>query len=325
MEIAKALILVDGRDGRRPPTPSFPGVDPLFPIANRPILFHHLHELRRAGVLEATILAHEGAGDAIAAAVRDGRDWGLLVRHDRWDAAAGLHHALRASRDFIVDEPVLVQRAGTLIDDRVHAHIATFAREGLDALALRMRASTADSDSGYLLSPRAISILMRRGAVDNPVAGVEADGGRVRVESVDGCMPCEGGVEALLDSNRRVLERLPAPDDRPALDRCTVQGAVVIHPTAEVERSLLRGPLIVGPHARIADAYIGPYTSIGAGAVVEGSEIEHSIVLAQARIEFVGTRLESSVIGRGARVGRSFDVPGAIRMSVGDGAEVVLR
>ncbi len=92
-----------------------------------------------------------------------------------------------------------------------------------------------------------------------------------------------------------------------------------------MHRSLLRGPVIVGPGASIADAYIGPYTSVGAGVVVEGSEIEYSILLAGAELRFLGMRLESSVIGRGARIVRAFELPGAIRMSVGEGAEIVLR
>jgi glucose-1-phosphate thymidylyltransferase len=59
--------------------------------------------------------------------------------------------------------------------------------------------------------------------------------------------------------------------------------------------------------------------------VIEGAEIEYSIVLAEAQLRFVGARLESSVIGRGARVVRGFELPGAIRMSIGDGAEVILK
>jgi glucose-1-phosphate thymidylyltransferase len=31
------------------------------------------------------------------------------------------------------------------------------------------------------------------------------------------------------------------------------------------------------------------------------------------------------VIGRGARIARGFGLPGAIRVAVGDGAEVILR
>jgi glucose-1-phosphate thymidylyltransferase len=74
----------------------------------------------------------------------------------------------------------------------------------------------------------------------------------------------------------------------------------------------------------VRDAYIGPYSAIGADVVVEGTEIEHSIVFPGAELRFVGTRLETSIIGKGARVVRSFGVPNALRLSIGDGAEVAL-
>ncbi len=55
MEIAKALVLA-GRTDRDQPWPSVrSGPKHLVPVANRPILFHHLEALRTAGVLEATI------------------------------------------------------------------------------------------------------------------------------------------------------------------------------------------------------------------------------------------------------------------------------
>jgi glucose-1-phosphate thymidylyltransferase len=38
----------------------------------------------------------------------------------------------------------------------------------------------------------------------------------------------------------------------------------------------------------------------------------------------VGTRLESSVIGHGARVVRGFALPSAMRIAIGDGAEMLL-
>ena len=47
-------------------------------------------------------------------------------------------------------------------------------------------------------------------------------------------------------------------------------------------------------------------------------------MLDRAQLLYVGARLETSVIGRGARVSRSFTVPTAMQLSVGDGAEVTL-
>jgi glucose-1-phosphate thymidylyltransferase len=144
------------------------------------------------------------------------------------------------------------------------------------------------------------------------------------VQSVDGCLPCHGDLDALLDCNRRMLEQLDGDAAGALLEDCEVQGHVIVHPSAEVRRSTLRGPLIVGPGARLTDAYVGPYSSIGANVTIEGAEIEHSIVLPGAELAFVGTRIESSVIGEGARIARAFRKPSSLRMSIGNGAEVLL-
>jgi glucose-1-phosphate thymidylyltransferase len=329
MEIAKALILA-GSGSDDCPWPIVPGSRHLFPVANRPILFHNLEALRAAGILEATILAEAHAGTAIESAVGDGRAWGLSIRHAEWRAADGLLSALSVGRDFMGDEPVLVEHGDALLRERMHVHLTAFARERLDALALRLERNVAPITGhltpGYLLSPRAVAMLVDGDASGaNPVARLRAGGGRVRVQAVDGCLPCHGDLEALIESNRCMLEGHTASVDPASMEDSTVHGAVEVHPTAKIRRSLLRGPVIIGPGATVTDAYIGPYTSIGAGVVVEGSEIEHSIVLPDAQLRFIGTRLESSVIGRGARIVRGFALPAAMRVSLGDGAEVILR
>jgi len=98
----------------------------------------------------------------------------------------------------------------------------------------------------------------------------------------------------------------------------------VVHPTARVESSTIVGPAIVGPDATVLNAYIGSYTSIGAGVHVEGAEIERSIILPGARITHIGGRLVGSVVGRDARIFRDFSLPRALRLDVGDGGEVAL-
>jgi glucose-1-phosphate thymidylyltransferase len=82
---------------------------------------------------------------------------------------------------------------------------------------------------------------------------------------------------------------------------------------------------VIGANATILDAFFGPYTAIGGGARIEGAEIEHSIVCSGAEVLHVGARLESSVVGRDARVARVFSVPRGVRLHIGDGASVVLQ
>ena len=86
----------------------------------------------------------------------------------------------------------------------------------------------------------------------------------------------------------------------------------------------MRGPAVIGRGARITDAYVGPYTAIGDDVVIEGAEIEHSIVLEGAQLRSVGTRIESSVIGQNARVARTFTRPSFLRLALGAGGEILL-
>jgi glucose-1-phosphate thymidylyltransferase len=322
MEIAKALILTaENADDDRWPAPSRTPRQ-LFPVANRPILFHNLEAVRTAGVLEATIMVGPGTGDAIREAVGDGGEWGLNLKFAEWSGQGGMRGALASGRTFVGDEPVLVQRGDALLRDRIHRLISAFALEDLDLMALELTGAASAQRPGYLLSPRAVSILCDQAAPGSPMAGLRAHGGRVRVEPVEGLLTCAGGQDALLAGNRAMLERLTTSTAGAEIHEAEIQGPVEIHPTAAVHGSTIRGPAIIGPNALVRDSYIGPYTAIGADAVIEGAEIEHSIVLPEARVSFVGTRIESSVIGRRAKVDRAFRLPAALRLSLGDGAEV---
>lgn len=324
MEIAKALILA-GRTLHDRPWPSvLPGPRQLVPVANRPILFHHLESLQRTGVLEAVIaLDHEGA-EPITAAVGDGSDFGLSVRYRPWQPSTGLYGALAVARDFIGQEPVMVSPADVLHRERIHPYIAAFAKERLDAMALSVAGAPLGT-GGYLLSQRAVSILLDGdGAGIDPIAGVRRHGGSVREQAIDGCLACHGGQERLLEGNRRMLEDLRGTVDPAAYPTCRFEGPVHVDPSAALEHTLVRGPAVIGPRSMLSRAYVGPHTSIGADVHIEGSEIEHSIVLDSASLLYVGTRLDSSVIGYGARVERAFSVPSAMQLSIGSGAEILL-
>ncbi len=323
------MTLVGGRRPRRRWQTGLSAPQELFPIANRPILLHNLQALRSAGLTGVTILVDPDHRDEIERAVREGGASGLTVRFGSYVEPDEVAAALAAASALAGDGPVLLQQGAALLHEPLRGHISTFAREGTDVLALQLRSESEGMDSvgspAHLLSPGAIELMLERpGAAADPIAAVRAGGGRVRIERVHGCLPCQSDRIALLEANRRLLEGLTADVDEAILDDCEVQGAVAIHPSASLERTLVRGPAVIGAGARLVDAYVGPYSSIGADVVIEGAEVEHSIVLAAAELRFVGARLESSVIGEGARIVRGFGLPSATQVSIGDGAEVVL-
>ena len=126
----------------------------------------------------------------------------------------------------------------------------------------------------------------------------------------------------LLELNRLVLDQYAPEGDAIDTGDNRIEGRVSIHPTAELKSSIIVGPTIIGPGARISNSFVGPYTSIGARAEIEGAEVERSIIADGARIMHVSRRIEGSTIGQRATIFRDFALPRGIRLHVGANAEM---
>jgi glucose-1-phosphate thymidylyltransferase len=127
----------------------------------------------------------------------------------------------------------------------------------------------------------------------------------------------------MLDANRLVLEDVERRIEGELVDS-RVEGRVVVEAGARLERSVVRGPAVIGANAVITDAYVGPYTSIDEGVTVERSEVEHSILLAGSSISDMGARIEASLLGRNVTLVRGDGLPKTLRMIVGDNAEIAI-
>jgi NDP-sugar pyrophosphorylase family protein len=134
----------------------------------------------------------------------------------------------------------------------------------------------------------------------------------------------DGTVDGLLEANTIALDALKRGRVGVDLSNATVQGRVHIDPSAELDGAKLRGPVYIGPGARVVETFVGPYTTIAEGVTLEGVEIEHSIVLPEAQIRYPGRRLEASLVGEGAQIGRDYSLPSALRLRVGPGSEIQL-
>jgi glucose-1-phosphate thymidylyltransferase len=350
----KGLVLVN-----TPSTGSPEGIgNELTPLANRPLIAHALDGLSGAGVREAAVVAGRGqlAGieEALAA---DGPD-GVRIHYIEQPRAGGSEETLGQLTEFAGDSAVIAHPADALLWDPLEPFLGALAASSLDALVLlrerQQRAGGAVLDMSqsrllgrldragrdaerlectgfYVFGPGALeaAAASAKGTASQPplAAAVEllvASGRRVETRTVARSWRFTGDTQQLLEANRLVLEHMVPAIRRDSIQGSEIQGRVAIDPTADVSASTIRGPVVIGPRARISDSYIGPYTSIGADAVVEGTELEYSILFPKATISHVGARLEASVIGRGARVVRDFRLPTAVHLEIGDSARVTL-
>jgi len=112
-----------------------------------------------------------------------------------------------------------------------------------------------------------------------------------------------GTIEATLDTNRFMLERLN-------VETFERSGVKVIP------------PVFIHDSAEVANSEIGPHVSIGAGCVIRDSRIEDSILEPGAEVN--AAALTHSLIGKQAKVqGRGADGPAA-ELNVGDDSTVKL-
>ena len=120
----------------------------------------------------------------------------------------------------------------------------------------------------------------------------------------------------MLAANRLVLDTIQRRVEGELIDS-QVDGRVVIEHGARLERCGVRGPAIIDTGARLTDCYVGPYTAIGEGCMIENAEVEHSILLACADVQDLDGRMESSLLGRNVKIGRDERQPRAYRFLVG--------
>jgi glucose-1-phosphate thymidylyltransferase len=102
-----------------------------------------------------------------------------------------------------------------------------------------------------------------------------------------------------------------------------IVGRVEINQGTQVEESTIRGPVSIADNCIIRNSFIGPFSSIGAGTVIEQSSIEHSVILENCRIINI-ERLADSVLGKNSRVMKQEGNVRPKRLFVGDDVDISL-
>ncbi|HMC06161.1 MAG TPA: glucose-1-phosphate thymidylyltransferase [Solirubrobacterales bacterium] len=356
MERLKGLILSGGAGTRLRPI-THTSAKQLVPVANKPVLFYGIEALVAAGIAEIGIVIAPETGDEIRAAAGDGARFGASLSYIPQSAPLGLAHAVLTAEEFLHDGPFVMYLGDNLLRDGITDLVQAFRSSEPDALILLTRVSDPEhygvaeldgdrvarlvekpveppSDMAlvgvYMFAPpifeaaRAIEPSGRGELEITDAIQWLIDGGR-RVEhhKVSGWWKDTGQLDDMLEANRLVLEDVDRRIDGELLDS-RVEGRVVVERDARLERSVVRGPAIIGARARVTDAYVGPYTSIDEDVTVERAEVEHSILLAGSSVSDLGSRMEASLLGRNVRLSRGDGLPKTLRMIVGDNAEITI-
>lgn len=350
----KALILCGGFGTRlRPITHTI--AKQLVPIANKPVLFYGLEAIKEAGVEEVGIVVGETARE-IVKAVGDGSPWGLRITYINQEKPLGLAHAVLVSEEYLGGEDFVMYLGDNLIKDGIKGLVDEFRQNRPNSQILLARVKeperfgVAELEDGKVvrlvekpLKPASdlalVGVYMFDGGIMEAARAIKPSGRgeleitdaiqwlidqgrRVDPHIINGWWKDTGRLEDMLEANRIMLETLQPSIEGHVDSESKVEGVVVVEKGAEVIASNIRGPAIIGEGTRIVNSFIGPYTSIYFGVEINGSEIEHSIILENSRITDIPGRIEDSLIGQNVEVSRSPLKPHAYRLMLGDNSRV---
>jgi glucose-1-phosphate thymidylyltransferase len=352
----KGLILSGGKGTRLRPI-THTSAKQLVPVANRPVLFYGIEAMREAGITEIGIIVGDTALE-IRAAVGDGSRFGISVEYIEQEAPLGLAHAVSIARDFLCGERFVVYLGDNLIADGLTRIVDAFQASSADAMILLaevpepQRFGVAELLDGRIVSlvekplvPKSNLALVGvylftsyifeaidriepspRGELEitDAIQRVIDDGREVAPHVITGWWKDTGRLEDILEANRMLLDALVPRVDGQLGENVRLEGKVVVEKGARLRDCVVRGPAIIGERTVIENAYVGPFTSIYYGCVLRNSEIEHSIVLENSRIENVPTKIEGSLIGKDCVVCPAPMRPRALKLMLGDHSRVEL-
>ncbi|GAB6188475.1 glucose-1-phosphate thymidylyltransferase [Marinitoga arctica] len=352
----KALILCAGKGTRLRPL-TFTNAKPLIPIANKPTIVYSLEVIKEAGINEVGIVVNPDNKKDFEETLGNGSQLGLEITYIVQEEPKGLAHAVAISEEFLKEEEFLMYLGDNLVTVDLGKFVKDFNSQNMDSFILltpvedpsRFGIAVLKDDKVvkviekpknppsnlaiigvYIFKPIIFEAIKNikpswRGELEitDAIQWLLENNKNVGAHIVYGWWKDTGKPQDLIEANRKILEQLKESiNEGIVYENSTVQGNVVIGKGSRILNSVIRGPIIIGENVLVSDSYIGPYTSLGNNVTIESAEVENSIVLDNATIANLETRLDSSVIGANATVIHSDGKPKTIKLIVGDYSKI---
>lgn len=354
----KALLTAGGRATRLRPI-TWTINKHLIPLAGKPMLQHAIEKLVDAGITEIIININPGDTE-IREAIGTGEKFGANIQYlEQEGGPKGIAHVVRCAEPLIGAEPFIFYLGDNVILGSLNKFVERFTAEGPDAmLALAkiqnpQRFGVPIIQNGkivkvlekpkdppcdlavtgiYLMSSRIFDAVKAippspRGEYElaDAFTWLLEQGGNITYEEITGWWKDTGTPEDLIEGSALLLHERQNKDWRlegEIRPGAVVRGKVSIGKGAVIgSGAVIRGPVTIGESCRLDNCYIGPNTVIGSFCVIDGAEIERSIIFDSCKISDV--HLADSLIGKNAVICKEPSVvPKGSKLIVGEHGRV---
>ncbi len=331
----KALIAAGGRATRLRPI-TWTTNKHLIPLANRPMLQQAIEKIAEAGITQIAINVNPGEVELMQKAFGDGSKFGVTLTYiEQTGGPKGIAHVVNNARPFLGDEPFMFYLGDNIILGSLRKFVERFTQEGHNCFLAFSKVKdpqrfgvpafdTAGNLTHVIEKPTeppsdyavtgiylydktffdAFAHIQPSPRGEYEISDVNTwllqNGHRVGWEEITGWWKDTGTIDAILEGNAAILNDLPASffsvEGEVAVS-AQLQGSVHVGKGSMIGADvLIRGPVTIGENVQIEHSFIGPYTSIGNGAQIDGAEIDHSIIFDGAKVH-TSQRISNSLIG----------------------------
>ncbi len=358
----KAIIPTGGRGTRMQPL-TFSTNKHFIPLANKPLIFYPIETVAKAGIKELAITYNTGWLEFVRNFLGDGSRWGLSFTYVLQEKPLGLANIFQVCEEYLEGEPFLLHLGDNIFLDGIKREVEYFLKSKANALAVishhsenkRMGVPYFDK-KGRLVRyvekpknpPNDLAVIgvyffdknvfrcfrgkdrirpSERGELEISSPYQWLIDHKFKVETIEykGKWLDPGKFNDWIEANQILLDLNTArhlyskPDSRSVLI-----GRVSLGKKCKIINSEIRGPSIVGDYVIIKDSYIGPYTSISAGCVIEKSRVENSVLMEGVTIRNVRQPIDNSLIGSGTEVTDINGHTNCLELFVGEKSQVRL-
>lgn len=356
----KALILSGGKGTRLRPL-TYTGAKQLVPVANKPILWYGIEEMVTAGITDIGIIISPETGAEIQAKTGNGERFGADITYILQDKPAGLAHAVQVARPFLGDSSFVMYLGDNVIQQGDLSYfLKKFIQQPQDALILLRPVANPSAfgvakldETGRVLQliekPKIppsnlalVGVYFFSPIIHEAIATIQpSTRGELEITDAIQCLidqqrqvvACQlggwwldtGKKDDLLEANRLILDTYLTKSILGMVDsESQIIGRVQIGERSTVINCTIRGPVVIGSDCHLENCFIGSYSSIADNVTLIDTDLEHSVVLENAKIVGIHERIIDSVIGQRAQLTIAPRRPKALRFMIGDDCHIEL-
>ncbi|MFA5933485.1 MAG: glucose-1-phosphate thymidylyltransferase [Microgenomates group bacterium] len=332
----KAIIPTGGRGTRMQPL-TFSSNKHFLPIANKPLIFFPIETVAEAGIKEVAITYDAAYLDQAKSVLGDGSRWGLKFTYVLQEKPLGLANIFQICEEYLDGESFFLHLGDNIFVDGIKKFVTHFEKNKPNALVpmvhheenRRLGVPFFDKNGRliqYVEKPEnpphdfAIPGLYffdnnvfkcfkgedqikpsPRGELEisAPFQWLIDHKYQVDVLEYEGKWLDPGKFDDWIETNQYMVEYLVKDNEIESEygSDVSVDGNIKVGRGCTIERSKIKGPVIIGDNVIIRDSFIGPYSAISDGCEIEGSEVENSEIMEKVKIKKFPGLIDSSLIG----------------------------